>query len=249
MNFDHRNAQPFYFKGNSIGCLLIHSFTGCPAEMRLLGEKLKDNGYTVKGVKLKGHGTSIEDMENSSWTEWLTSAEEDLLYLKSKCDKVVILGLSMGAIIALNLASKHDVAGVVSLSAPIKIVDKRVYYASVLKFFQKYIVKEQKDLDPDVKDYSIGYDRTPLVCIPHLVRLIRKTRRRFKKIKCPTLIIHSKDDNTVEYMSADIILNKIRASFKKLVFLKNGGHAITIGKEREKVFYEVNVFLSQLFGA
>lgn len=229
-----------------MGCLLIHGFTGCPAEMRLLGEKLKDNGYTVRGVKLKGHGTSIEDMEKSTWSEWLTSAEEDLLYLQSKCDNVVVIGLSMGAIIALNLASKHNVAGVVSLSAPIKIKDKKVYYASILKFFQKYIEKKKKEVDTEVKEYYISYDRTPVVCIPHLVRLIRKTKRRLKKIKCPTLIIQSKDDNTVENKSADIIIKKIRSGFKKLLFLKNGGHAITIGAEREKVFNEVNDFVAQL---
>ncbi len=247
MNFGHKNAQPFYFKGNNIGCLLIHGFTGCPAEMRLLGEELKDNGYTVRGVKLKGHGTSIEDMEKSTWSDWLVSAEEDLLYLQSKCDKVIVIGLSLGAIIALNLASKHDIAGVVSLSAPIKIKDKKVYYAWILKLFQKYIEKKKKEVDPEVEEYYIGYDRTPVACIPHLVRLIRKTKRKLKQIKCPTLIIQSKDDNTVEYSSAEIILNKIRSSFKKLLFLKNGGHAVTLGAEREKVFEEVSTFVFQLF--
>ena len=230
-----------------MGCLLIHGFTGCPAEMRLLGEKLKEDGYTVRGVKLKGHGTSVEDMKNSSWLEWIASAEEELLYLQSKCERVVVIGLSMGAVIALNLASKYDVSGVVSLSAPIKIINKGVYYAWLFRFFQKYSIREQKEVHPDIKDYFIVYDKIPLVSVSNLVKLIRKTKRKLRKVKCPALIIQSKDDNTIEYRSAEIILNKIRASFKKLVFLKDGGHSVTIGKERERVFEEVSTFVSQLF--
>ena len=36
MQFIQRNAEPFDFPGNQIGCLLIHGFTGSP-EMRPLG--------------------------------------------------------------------------------------------------------------------------------------------------------------------------------------------------------------------
>ena len=45
-NFIIPSAEPFYYQGNKIGCLLIHGFTGTPKEMRLMGEYLANQGYT-----------------------------------------------------------------------------------------------------------------------------------------------------------------------------------------------------------
>ena len=50
-----KTAEPFYFPGNSTGCLLIHGFTGTPKEMRPLGDFLADKGYSVLGIRLSGH--------------------------------------------------------------------------------------------------------------------------------------------------------------------------------------------------
>ena len=47
-----KNAEPFYFPGNSTGCLLIHGFTGAPMEMRPLGDFLAEKGYSVLGIRL-----------------------------------------------------------------------------------------------------------------------------------------------------------------------------------------------------
>ena len=41
-----KNAEPFYFPGNSTGCLLIHGFSGAPTEMRPLGDFLAEKGYS-----------------------------------------------------------------------------------------------------------------------------------------------------------------------------------------------------------
>ena len=66
-------SQPFYFPGDSRGCLLIHGFTGSPSEMLPLGQYLNNLGYTVHGVRLKGHGTTLQDMAHTRWKDWLDS--------------------------------------------------------------------------------------------------------------------------------------------------------------------------------
>lgn len=248
MSYIHENAKPFHFKGNRTGCLLIHGFTGCPAEMKLLGNHLKDLGYTVKGIQLKGHGTKVEDMENSTWLDWLGSAEEELHQLMSKCDDVFIIGLSMGGIISLILSSQYDVAGVVSMASPIKITNKMIHFTPVAKYFRKYVPKKSKEISPEVKDYCVHYDKTPVASISHLLKLIRKAKRKLRKISSPILIIQSKDDGTVEHRSAEIIMNKVKSNYKKLVYLKESGHVVTIGKERDKVFKEVENFIEQIIG-
>ncbi|RKD29122.1 alpha/beta hydrolase [Thermohalobacter berrensis] len=246
MNYLHENAKPFYFKGNNIGCLLIHGFTGSPSEMRLLGEYLNKKGYTVKGVCLKGHGTSVEDMEKTTWKDWLSSAEYGLIDLKNKCDKIVVIGLSMGGIIALNLASRFDVNAVISLASPIKIHNRQAPFAFIIKYYKKYVPKRKKEIGHKEKNYLISYDKTPVASVPHLLKLIRKTKRRLKKVLVPTLIIQSKNDNTVRYESAKYIYKNIGSEIKKLIYLKDSGHIITLDTEKEKVFNEIARFLNEI---
>ena len=51
-----QGAEPFFLPGSGkSGVLLIHGFTGTPAEMVLLGEYLQQQGYSVLAVRLCGH--------------------------------------------------------------------------------------------------------------------------------------------------------------------------------------------------
>jgi carboxylesterase len=47
-------GEPFLLSGGRIGCLLIHGFTGTPAEMRSLGIHLNQQGYTAWGFGSSG---------------------------------------------------------------------------------------------------------------------------------------------------------------------------------------------------
>ena len=60
-------AEPFLMKGGSRGVLLIHGITGSPSEMKLLGEFLAEQGFSVLGVRLCGHGTSAGELKNTNW--------------------------------------------------------------------------------------------------------------------------------------------------------------------------------------
>lgn len=52
-----RVMQPFFFEGDAIndaGVLLLHGFTGSPAELRPLGEFLSRQGYAAAAPLLPG---------------------------------------------------------------------------------------------------------------------------------------------------------------------------------------------------
>ncbi len=71
-----QGAEPFFAQGNNIGVLVQHGFTGTTQSMRYLAEHLASRGFTVYAPRLKGHGTHYEDMENSTYEEWIHSVEE-----------------------------------------------------------------------------------------------------------------------------------------------------------------------------
>ena len=111
-------AEPFFFPGGPTGCLLVHGFTATPQVMRNLGEYLNKQGFTVMGVRLAGHATSIEDMIRSRYADWLASVEEGWHLLQGITERVFLMGHSMGGSLSLILAARFPVAGVVGMSTP-----------------------------------------------------------------------------------------------------------------------------------
>src|SRR4051812_26008702 len=75
-------AEAFFLPGGPTGVLLTHGFTSSPAEVRPLGIYLAEQGYTVYGPLLAGHGTAPEDLRTTTWQQWVASAEAGLAELR-----------------------------------------------------------------------------------------------------------------------------------------------------------------------
>ncbi|PKM90356.1 MAG: carboxylesterase [Firmicutes bacterium HGW-Firmicutes-12] len=252
MGFVHRNAQPFFMLGDKkIICLLIHGFTGSPADVGVLGTYLHDKGYVVSSILLPGHGTTPEDMLKTAWPDWYGAVEEEYLRIKKEYEDyhIVPMGLSMGGILALHLASNYQVPGVVCFSAPIYMVDERAYEAS--RFDNDFIPKnnDPEDIKREMAEGRFSYNVMPTKPLVSLFELIDKVKPELGVIGAPALIIQSTDDNTVKPESATYIYEQLGSENKKLLWLKKSGHVITLGMERNQVFQAVEVFLQEIFTA
>ncbi|HWN69404.1 MAG TPA: hypothetical protein VNM90_17305, partial [Haliangium sp.] len=65
------DSAPFWFSGNNdVGVLCVHGFTGTPFEVRHLGRRLNEGGFTVSGPALPGHTTSIDELDQTTWRDW-----------------------------------------------------------------------------------------------------------------------------------------------------------------------------------
>lgn len=243
-DFLHENAKEFYFPGNKTGILLIHGFTGSPSEMRYLGDYLKDKNFTVRGVLLKGHGTSPREMRKTNHRDWIKSAEEGYQELAEKCDEIFVVGFSMGGAIALHLAQKYNIKGIVSLSTPIKILNRQYFIGATVKYLG-YIIGVAPKIVKQKDPFIISYDKTPIKCIFSLIQLINIVKSDLHKIEKPILIMQSYGDGTVHPSSANFIYKRIASTDKSIIFLHNSGHVITCGCEKDQVFEEVHNFISK----
>jgi len=86
--------------------------------MRFLGERLHGAGFTVSGILLAGHRTTVEDLKTKKWQDWYQSVKEGYEELRASCKTIFVSGISMGALLAFLLAyeTKSDVAALASLS-------------------------------------------------------------------------------------------------------------------------------------
>ncbi len=244
MEYLSEKAKEFELEGNKEVFLLVHGFTGSPAHMYPLGKKLNQAGYSVKGVRLPGHGISLEDMEETSREDWLGRVIEEYNALKDKYNKVYVAGLSMGGTISLVLSAEFKPNAVISMAAPIKLQNKLAYLAPVLKYFKKYDTwPESEDKHP----YDVGYSGMPVAAIAELLKLIKESKNNLSQITSPTLVIQPKLDETVKPSSGQYIYDNLsRAEEKEILWLKESEHVCTIGPESDIISQKMIQFIEKI---
>jgi esterase/lipase len=226
-----------------------------PEEMRLLAEKLYKAGYSVYCVRLKGHGTTPEDLAERTWQEWNESVNRGYVIMKNSVSSFVAAGFSTGAgLVLLQAIQKgNKFKGFISISAPLKLQDIRTsltgavtFYNNILKKFK--IDKGRMEFIPNVPENpDINYSRNPISGTNELGKLMKFVESNLEKIIIPALIIQADKDPVVSPKSADIIYSKIKSEDKKLVKIESDRHGIIRGGELEKVYEEIVLFLKKIF--
>jgi carboxylesterase len=244
-------GEPFLLPGGRIGCLLIHGFTGTPAEMRPLGVHLNEKGFTVLGIRLFGHATRPEDMIRARRGDWLADVEAGLDMLRDGCDKVAAMGLSMGGLLALWAGAQATVEAVVCLSTPMAMPrGGQMRFARSLSRLVPYVSKGKPDWhDPEAAARHVTYPVYPTRAAAELRDLIREVRQILPEVKVPLLVVQARGDRAVPPDSLAIILENAGSVDKRTLWLEDSGHVITRDRERETVFAAASAFITQAVGA
>ena len=242
-------AEPFYFKGGKIGCLLIHGHTATPAEIRWLGEYLHQQGHTVLGIRLSGHATQPEDMIRVRWQDWLADVESGWHLLRGITDKIFVIGLSLGGALTLTFSANFPVDGLVSMAAPYRLrFTGRDRVMMPLLPVLKHLIRFQKKgsgkwFNPEAVKSRIAYPVNPMNSALEVIRLLKYMRGELHKITAPVLLAHSKDD---DYVLPDN-LEKIRASLTtkdvRVHWVEQSNHIVTKDGDTRVLFNEVARFI------
>ena len=107
----------------TIGVLCIHGFSGGPYEVEPFAAYLREQtNWRIAVPTLSGHGEAL-NLRGFTAKHWLMDAELAYRALAKKVDEVMVVGFSMGGIIALYLAKRYKVKKLVLLSAAAKYVN------------------------------------------------------------------------------------------------------------------------------
>jgi carboxylesterase len=227
-------GSPFIWKAGSTGILLSHGYTATTAEVRLLAKNLHDNGYTVACPLLPGHGTKPSDLNLVRWQDWVSAGERSYQQLKEHCEKIVVGGESMGAMVALHLASSHpEILGVLCYAPAIKLTLTTV---DIIKLYLGApFLSEVSRSSLDCSEKWQGYPGLPLKGSIQLLQMQKATLNRLSQIHQPILIFQGRKDTTVAADAGEIILKKVKSSLKMLYWMENSSHAITLDQELDEV--------------
>ncbi len=240
-----KGAEPFLLPGGPQGVLLIHGFTGSPAEMLLLGKFLHDQGFTVLGVRLAGHGTTPEDLAHMRGRDWLHSVLDGYAMLKGCCRTISVVGLSMGALLAMLLSLRCHVEKIVSCSAPVFVAAEKNLHLlpSRKESAGQYIPKQKRRLKGIPECCNVYYHKMPLASVHELLAVIERMKEELPQVTQPLLIVQGREDHTVQPQSAEYIYERVGTEYPEVFWLEKSGHIVTLDCEHEKLFTKIAAFL------
>ncbi|WP_099159781.1 alpha/beta hydrolase [Virgibacillus ndiopensis] len=227
-----KEAEAFYFPGNKTGVLVIHGFTGSTQSMRFLGEQLAEEGFTVYGPRLTGHGTAPEDMENASYQDWILTVESGLKKLQDTCSEIYVTGLSMGGTLTLYLAENYpEIKGIMPINAATNMPELIETYSTLVSSDTRFVDGIGSDIKKEgVKE--LAYPKTPVKSIGELIDLSEHVRVNLPEIKASALIFSSTVDHVVPPENSQEIYQSISSEDRTIVSLENSFHVATLDNDK-----------------
>lgn len=231
------DPRPFLLEpeqGSNFGVLLVHGFLASPAEVRTLGDKLNDAGFTVLGVRLKGHGTSPWDLRERSWHDWYASVEHGLDILRGLCERNCVIGFSTGGALGLVLSANRldHVEAVAAVCAPLKFRNKNMRFVPlmhganrIVRWLSKY--EGLMPFRPNESEHpQINYRNMPIRSLYELTRLVAHLKSELGKVSCPVCIVQSTGDRVVNPSSATIAYDLVQTRDKEIHWIESTRHGI-----------------------
>lgn len=237
-------AEPYSAAGGPAGALLLHGFTGNPSAMRPLGERLATAGLTVEAPALPGHGTVVEEMLRLRWPDWLGAAVHAFGALAARCDRVAVVGHSMGGSLACALAElRADVAGIALVNPLVEPPDDEMR-RGIHQLLDEGIEILPSE-GPDLADPSIAppaYPGTPLAALLSLFEGVEEVALRLSSIRCPVLLLSSRVDHVVPPANGDLLMASVSGPAEQ-VWLERSYHAAMLDYDRPEIEARICAFV------
>jgi len=232
--------------------LLLHGFAGKSTNWSYIGEKIfQEKNAAVYIPRLPGHGTNSSDFRASSSEQWLRKSIDSYLYLKSNFEQIYLAGLSMGGLLASLLAVNFKIKKLSLVAPAFYTSDKKLALTPIGKYFIKKIDHPAADYRENIEELSQAelafknnYSKYYyLEQLAELYSLMKKARREIFKLKTPTQLIISENDQTIANSKSLNFLNKkMGQSLKDIKIYQKSSHVITNDLEKDRCANDIISF-------
>lgn len=219
-------AEPILIeKSNETAVLLLHGLNSNPSMWQEYAAFLANKDITVYAPLIAGHGTSVFDLEKTTYKDWIKSTEEAYLSLQNKYENVYVVGMSLGGLLTLDLAAKYNLNGIIVLNTPIYFNSKLIEFVYIVTLVQDYYVK---GIFPDdeyyIQEQFKNYKAISYITILEILNLIEDVNLNINKIEEPTLVVQSFNDDIVDPKSGLFILTNVNSKKKDIISLRTSTH-------------------------
>lgn len=226
------------------GVLFLHGFTGGMFEVRPFIQYVEQRTDWITSVPiLPGHDFPV-DLSKVSAENWMMEAELALNRLRKETDRIIIVGFSMGGIIALYLALRYKVEKLVLLSAAAKYISPRILLADSAVLLTESV---RKKYPPKTFYHLYEYKlrHTPIKAAKEFVRVVKMVEPYYGYITTPVCIVQGKKDGIVPFSTGEHLLRSLGSTQKQLIVSENGKHHICYSDDCDEWFPKVYEFMKK----
>lgn len=219
--------------GNNRALFLIHGFASSPAVFRYLLPGLKHYQF-ISATCLPGHGTSIQEFSKSSFNVWLDHAANSLEKLSSQYEKVDVLGLSLGGLIACHLSQQFSISHLYLLAPALGVkgnLPMLLHTAKLAKKLGFFSIYNRGGQILASNERELSYRQLPLNPIIEILESIQA----YQSVRWthPTTLFLGQHDLVVDNLAIE---NKLKHLPKlETHILKNSGHVLPLENEHQLI--------------
>ncbi len=243
-------------KKSNVGIVFQHGFIGTNIENLYIANFLANAGYRILLPLLPGHGQNSDELRKYSWRDWLDKHGQAISYLQNEKSgrKIVLIGHSMGGTVSLiNSARMQDIAAVVTLGSPVRFpLSLRIFINLLgrtgLRFnYHDFHFADLSLLEnPLVKYIQNNYGRMYFKSTRDVLKICQLAYNSLLGIRCPILVVASKNDKTVPIYNASLILNGVSSTKKEYLELEQTGHVMVADLEKDTIAQAILAFLEKV---
>lgn len=227
--------------------VFIHGFMGSPNQFEAMMKMMHDNGFSTVSVLLPGHGASGGEFIKSAAKDWETHVENTLTRFADK-KEIVLVGHSIGGLLAINASTKFAVKKIVLLAAPLKfniflLGPNKKRLKMLLGKADASVMACYESANSIAKPYHMIHPAWIRVLLqPYM--LARKTKKLLKSVQTPILSVHSKADETTSFKSARLFEKLLVNAPYEAVVLEKSWHAYYTADESAIIREQMLRFLT-----
>lgn len=183
-------------QGSKGGVLLLHGYMGTVQTIRNWAMAFARAGFAVEAPLLPGHGTTVEDMAGTEWSDYVRCAEEAYEKLAQSHQRIVVGGICTGSGLATIIAARHPekIAGAIAINGFFKMPKhwNPAFMEDLLKSKREYLPWwNGKSIEDPAAPALITYELSPIRPMMSLKTGRIESFESLRSVSCPVLAFTS----------------------------------------------------------
>jgi alpha-beta hydrolase superfamily lysophospholipase len=254
-----RGCREYSVGQGDTAILLIHGFADAPTLYQRVAPALAEKGFSCRVMRLPHFAMPMDDYRRTDGAQWREAVRLELLELRGRHPRVIVIAHSLGAAIAVDyLADDPAGADAAVLLAPLLAVSDRrspllspgawQWIFDHTLFFTDWVGML---FSPNLRDHeALPLMKTdafvPRVVYRELMRLIARNRARARAFRVPLFMALGEHDEVVDNRVAERFYKDCAARTKRLRHTAGAAHVLPMDFGWQLLTEDVVKFIREL---
>ncbi|MFI3283930.1 MAG: alpha/beta fold hydrolase [Erysipelotrichaceae bacterium] len=153
--------------------------------------------------------------EDKYMEDWIKRAEDVLLSVTRRHKRIILVGFSMGGVIASHLASKIRVERLILIAPAFEYFTFTTATSVLSDVFSKSKKKCEDSFIPLPKDFTSTF-----------INIVDTYAQDIYRVECPLMMLHASEDEVISSNVSEKVYRKIENPHKKCFILQGGCHRL-----------------------